>query len=273
MGRIEIIEPLTAPLAPGAAPIQVRVPVRREFHTNRYELKYLVDERRARGIRDFIKCYLQRDRYSQPDLAYAYPIYSLYLDGPGLMLYSATCQGLKNRYKLRVRYYDHNPATPAFFEIKRRVGDAIVKERAGVRKDAVQQLLAGGCPRREDLLDHRDVDDFFVLRRFCELRAAIGAVPRIIVRYEREAWVSRSGELMRTSFDRRVACARYEGSLEPRTWTDGRVPAVILELKFTGRYPVWMRELVLDWDLHRLAMPKYVHCMDQLPRHVNGNPR
>lgn len=194
-----------------------------------------------------------------------YPIYSLYLDGPGLMLYEATRHGHKNRYKLRVRYYDNDPDSPAFFEIKRRIGEAIIKERTLVRKQSVQWLLDGGCPRQEDLMSFADAGDFYVLRRFCEMLSAIAAQPRMIVRYQREAWVPPKGQAARVSFDRKVMWAPWDGKLEAQRWYDSGVHDVILELKFTGRYPNWMRELVINWDLHRLPMAKYASCTEQQP--------
>ena len=38
-------------------------------------------------------------------MKWAYPTHSIYLDGPGYPLYTATIQGHNNRFKLRVRYY------------------------------------------------------------------------------------------------------------------------------------------------------------------------
>ena len=73
---------------------------------SRYELKYVIDGVTARGVRDFARSYLQRDEHAIAAMGYAYPIYSVYIDSPGLMLYHQTVQGQKNRYKLRVRYYD-----------------------------------------------------------------------------------------------------------------------------------------------------------------------
>jgi hypothetical protein len=242
------------------------MPPRRHTSTSRYELKYMVDERCARGATDFIRAYLQRDRYAIRQMAYSYPIYSLYLDGPGLMLYSATCQGLKNRYKLRIRYYDYNPLTSAYFEIKRRVGDVIIKDRVAVRKSSVERLIAGACAMPEDLVESEDRGDYLVLRQFCELRDAIQARPRIIVQYRREAWVSEEDARLRVSFDRMLTTASYQGCLHPAHWVDAGLPAVVLELKFNDRFPLWMRELALDWDLHRTPMAKYVHCTDRLPR-------
>src|SRR4029450_9264383 len=105
----------------------------------RYELKYVIDEVTAARVRDFARCHLQRDEHSAPEMRYSHPIYSVYVDGPGLCLYRATCQGQLNRYKLRVRYYNENPWSPVFFEIKRRVHEAILKERAIVRRECMAE--------------------------------------------------------------------------------------------------------------------------------------
>jgi hypothetical protein len=233
---------------------------------SRYELKYIIDERCARGVRDFVRAHLARDPHALPEMRYSYPIYSLYLDGPGLTLYSATLQAQKNRYKLRIRYYDHEPHSPVFFEIKRRVGDVILKDRAAVGRGSVERLLAGHSPRPADLVDQTDTGALSILCRFCELRNAIHAEPKIIVYFEREAWISPGDDELRVTFDREAAAAHYDGELRPSRWLDPHVAGTILELKFDNRFPLWMRDLVVDWDLYRTRMGKYVHCMDNVPR-------
>ena len=45
-----------------------------------------------------------------------------------------TINGDKNRYKLRLRFYEDNPHAPVFFEIKRRMNDAIMKQRCGIKR-------------------------------------------------------------------------------------------------------------------------------------------
>src|SRR5688500_14680822 len=236
------------------------------YQRSRYEYKYLIDEPRARTVRDFVRSYLKRDAHNIPSMGHAYPIYSLYLDDPGLALYRATVQAQKNRFKLRVRYYNHEPASPLFFEIKRRVGDVILKQRAVVRRDAFARLLRGECPIQAACYQAEDAESFDVLREFCRLRNMMHATPQIIVYFEREAWISPTDDNMRVTFDRAAAVANYERTLEPRRLNDARVRQVILELKFDDRFPTWMRDLVECCDLHRASMGKYVHCLNQVNR-------
>ena len=60
---------------------------------NRFEYKYLIDERCAHDVQNFCRAYLVHDEYARPDMKWAYPTHSVYLDGPGLPLYNATVQG------------------------------------------------------------------------------------------------------------------------------------------------------------------------------------
>ena len=122
------------------------VPYQHHLQTSRFELKYLIDESRAWAIREFIRCYLEPDEYTRPQLETGYSICSLYLDTSALTLYRQTVRGLKNRFKLRIRFYDDAPESPAFVEIKRRVVDVIRKERVAITRDGVERLLRGGWP-------------------------------------------------------------------------------------------------------------------------------
>jgi len=81
----------------------------------RFELKYLITEDMALRVRDFVRCYLGMDEYSVGKPNYSYPVHSLYLDSDDLKLYWDTINGNKNRFKLRLRYYDSGPKSPVFF--------------------------------------------------------------------------------------------------------------------------------------------------------------
>jgi hypothetical protein len=255
-----------------------------DMQRNRFELKYIIDEQRARGVRDFIRSHLVHDRFARPELAWAYPIYSVYLDNPGLELFNATVCGHKNRFKLRARYYDDRPESPVFFEIKRRVNDVILKSRAAVKRTSVKRLLRGtAAPERDDLLDPADPDAFSALRQFCQLRANLGATGRTIVAYTREAWNARDNNDVRVTFDRKIAGAWFDDA-QPlaeslrvdRPWVypqiDGGV-GVVLELKFTGCYPRWMQDLAGTFDLYRTCMAKYVSCVYAMGPREHGLPR
>jgi SPX domain protein involved in polyphosphate accumulation len=235
---------------------------------SRYELKYIIDPTTAAGVRDFARSFLQRDEHAIPSMGYAYPIYSIYLDSPGFTLYNSTVQGEKNRYKLRIRYYNDNPKSPVFFELKRRVHDVILKDRACVHRHAVAELLRGRCPRPEDLVKPDDADSYSCLRHFMDLAKGINAVARTIVYYHREAWVTPTDDNVRLTFDRNLRGARFDGRFvpPPDCWYTPKVEGVILELKFDNRFPIWMHHLAQTFNLQRTSMPKYIKCTYWAPK-------
>jgi hypothetical protein len=228
---------------------------------SRFELKYVIDEPCAAAIRKYVGCYLVPDEHADPRRNYEYPIHSLYLDSPNYTLYQATVHGCMNRFKLRVRFYDDLPESPTFFEIKSRRNDVILKQRAAVRRSSVSRLLAGAWPRREDLAPGR-ADGFGSLQRFCGLRNMLQAHGKLVLSYMREAHVLREGESVRVTFDRHIVAAAYRGIFGLDGLTIPVVPEdkVVLELKFTDRFPIWMKDLVQRFDLERISFPKYVIC-------------
>lgn len=225
----------------------------------RWELKYLVSEELAMAAREFLRSYLELDGFGAKRTDLSYTIHNLYLDSEDLTLYRDTVNGTKNRYKLRLRFYEDNPAAPVFFEIKRRMNDAILKQRGGVKRAAVKAVLAGQLPASEELVSG-DLRQLAAVQRFVQRAAETRAVPVAHVAYEREAWISPTDNSVRVTFDRRVRiapefAARFTADMDhPVAVFD---PLVVLELKFTGRFPDWFRELVRVFNLMQESASKY----------------
>jgi len=245
------------------------MPYAHRLQSSRFEFKYVIDESLVRPLRDFARSYLTTDEHADPAQNHEYEVCSLYLDSPTLTLCRATMQGHKNRFKLRIRFYDHSPHSPAYFEIKRRQNDVILKQRAAVRREAVGRLLAGQWPSWSDLYN-ANTHQFGALERFCALRDTIHAEGQVFVSYRREAYITPNDNSVRLTFDRRVAGQPYGhnwslfSSQEP---FHPKIEGVILEVKFTDRFPNWVRQMVELFDLERVSMAKYVRCILGLTSH------
>lgn len=234
----------------------------------RFEIKYLIREETALAIRDFVSSYLELDEYGATLPNLSYPVHSLYLDSDDLKLYQTTINADKNRYKLRLRYYENRPGAPVYFEIKRRMNDAILKQRGAVRRDAVPWLLAGHQPDPSQLAS-QDPKQLAALQRFVQLANHLGARPKVHVFYLREAWISRKDNSVRVTIDRQVlAEPEPDGRLETRMINPVLVfgKEVVLELKFTGRFPVWFRELVRVFNVMQSGAAKYADGVELLGR-------
>lgn len=230
----------------------------------RFELKYLIKEEIARPIRDFVSCYLELDDFSVGRPNNSYQIHSVYFDSASLMTHRATVNGDKNRFKLRLRYYDDQPGSPVFCEIKQRVDHCILKRRCGVRREAVPLIVAGQMPDLDQLLSP-EPRHLASLQRFNELMLRLNATPRLHNHYEREAWVSPHDNSVRITFDRNIRVEPYFGDHAVTAMTRP-VPIysefVVLEVKFTTRFPNWFNAMVGRFNLMRGAAMKYSGGVD-----------
>jgi len=240
-----------------------------KLQQQRFELKYLVPEELTPNMRDFISGYLELDDYGigRPNLAY--PVYSVYYDSDDLKTYHDTLNGTKNRFKLRLRYYDDRPGTPVFFEVKGRVDNCILKQRCAVKREAVSILAAGQLPDPDQLLS-REPRHLTALQRFNYLLHSINARPKAHNSYSREAWVSPDDNSVRVTFDRNVQIEPFFRTEAPTGMTRAirLFPEhTILEIKFTNRFPNWIREMVRLFSLTWAASAKYAGGVFALGEH------
>lgn len=235
--------------------------------SNRFELKYVLTERQAVAVREYVWHHVEPDEHSPSDCTAGYSVSSLYLESPARDIYRQAVTGASRRYKLRLRFYDNGPNSPVFAEIKRRVNHVVVKDRAVVSHQTALALAgsyAGWPIETIGTTPAEHTEHEASLSEFVRLRDQIGAVGLVFVSYTREAYVSRHGEYARVTFDRDVHGSLYQRGDSLRFPEGGVQPLqgkVVLELKFTDRCPSWMLELVRHFDLERISVAKYVLCL------------
>ncbi|MCD8481428.1 MAG: polyphosphate polymerase domain-containing protein [Verrucomicrobia bacterium] len=230
------------------------------MQSHRFELKYIIPHELALQIRDFIQAYLVLDSFgaSQPDCSY--PVHSLYLDSRDLYLHQSTINGERNRYKLRIRFYENRPGAPIYLEIKRRENNAIYKERCALRREAVEDIAMGRIPCRSELVKAKPENER-ALFNFCRYLNQLQARPVAHVYYRREAWSSFGSNRYRITFDRNVTTSPdHTYRLDPKQNNPISVfgDFVVLELKFTERFPPWMGDLVRIFGIRQCSAAKYV---------------
>jgi hypothetical protein len=224
----------------------------------RYEMKYVISESKAAAIAKFVEPYLSLDHYSKLQPSGYYPIVSLYLDSDDLRLCIESLRGILKRFKLRIRSYADDPKYPRFFEIKRRANTVIIKSRARVSSKDVATLLSGQYVA--PLQNHRTEVD--AIRQFQLYMKSVDAKPLVLIRYLRRAYEGNMENRVRVTFDRQLA---YKISRQPVVLFGGQgwqqhyltLNNVILEIKFTGRYPAWLSRMVRYFDLQQRSMSKY----------------
>lgn len=235
--------------------------------TQRFEAKYLVESRIADQIRPVIQSILEPDSHSPANPSEGYSILSLYLDNNSRELYRGTGEGLRNRFKLRIRSYRDEPEDPLFFEVKSRVDNVVRKTRATIRRDCLHDLLNGAMPTVE-MFFQPDKARIHLLTAFTDRMSRLDAYPCCYVRYRREAYVQPDGRL-RVTMDTELhgkAADSISFAMDGPNWfpaeLEGADDPVILEIKFNDVFPGWIRDLVREFNLKRISVPKYLLCAD-----------
>ena len=224
----------------------------------RREIKYMIREEQALAVRAYLASYLEPDEFAAGKTDNSYTVHTLYLDSDDLWTFRAAYDGMRNRFKLRIRYYDENPESPVFFEIKRRINEGIYKQRARVRREAVQSLLEGGSPRPRHLYKWHP-QHWTDLLDFWRLVEEMEAAPRAHNAYLREAYVDGTASV-RVTLDRAVRIGPEFGGelgLDIENGTEVWPNIVVLELKFTERMPTWLIEMVRGFELKSTGAAKY----------------
>lgn len=227
---------------------------------SRYEIKYLT---RVTAIPELVRSlggYVEPDPHSDPERGYG--IYSVYWDSPDWALFWEKVEGLKDRRKLRLRRYVGSP--DAYVEVKARADRTLAKRRlrwpAAQVREVFAPLAAGEAPEAAwEAADpvYREAAAFILRNRLA---------PRMAILYRRRAWFGVFEPNLRLTFDTRI---HYRATgfdlVDPfdtgKYVLDPRV--AVMEVKFTGRVPLWLTRFVARHSLPMVRMSKYCSAVDR----------
>ena len=242
---------------------------------SRYECKYFLSDAKAEAIRRFIAPLVKPDPHAANLPDHTYSISSLYLDTNDLALYKMTDRGQKNRFKLRIRVYENDTEGPAFFEIKRRVNDIVVKERAALPPEDARSWIEA-CENGTLTTSSFSTDP--LTHSFTSLACRLGVRGAYWVAYERQAYEAKDTRSLRVTFDRALRYAKplvdhaalaAQPTRPAHRWTTLGLhwhaiegPGPILEVKFNNHPPPWFRTLVDKFGLQKQSIPKYALSVD-----------
>ena len=245
-----------------------------EISNFRHENKYLIPERLAVPIRDYISFFCSPDSNS-PTGDGRYTVNTLYFDTINLTFFHDTLSMAFARIKPRIRYFGSLPTEYLWLEVKRRVEDTIWKSREKIPFEAYPALLEKADPPmlKAHPKGHRRISR--TLDSFRNVVDAYEAVPIVHVHYQRESYISDTDDYLRITFDRRLTArmARGEAALpenqdnfHPFDDTDTcqhPVSPVILEIKCETKFPRWILDLVQRFSVTQRGFSKYCHAVTQ----------
>ena len=218
----------------------------------RTELKHIITLMDAQLIRSRMRPILQLDPHAGPDRRYF--IRSLYFDTVEDKAYYEKMDGVSNREKYRIRYYDHD-TNFIRLEKKSKRNNAASKEGATLKKDQVEAILHG--------------DDAFLIKApeplcrefYVKLRTE-RLLPKVIVDYYREAYICPWGNVrVNLDNDLRSSIGSCDIFNPESINTHSMDPGLcILEIKYDHFLPDFIRDIVQLNNCMTSAVSKYVVC-------------
>lgn len=229
----------------------------------RLEYKFLLDMNIARSFKERVRPYLIDDDFHSGENLYT--VRSIYFDTAKLKYYWEKLDGIRRRKKLRIRgYNEHDDENIIFLEVKRKYENFVRKNRSALKYFNLQQLLDS-----KDIHSHvmtnngfsRSLDD---AERFLHHLHKRSLIPVILIVYEREAFFSKFDEGLRITFDTDL---RYQSfpklnNLFEDNLTNAMPGKTILEIKFSGGFPIWLQNLIREYGIVRRSVSKYTICID-----------
>lgn len=248
--------------------------MQKDYIPPRYELKYLISESQAELVRASIAPFCALDRFSAQNPDRQYFIDSLYLDSPHLDFHRAKKERAYRRLKMRVRTYGEQADGPVFLEIKRKEGEVVLKARSRVANKQWSQR-AQALPSNTANDGDTEPETAAAERDFQMLLHRHNARPTLLVRYQREAYVSQVDSYARVTMDRRLQyqpIASWSLLGNTRQWSaaddvtamHGLNQGLVLELKAEVAVPSWMLSLVRRLRVPRSGFSKYCTGVERL---------
>ena len=217
---------------------------------DRHEIKYAVSLREVELLKRRLPLLLRRDPHAGPDGQYF--IRSLYFDDSDYTAYREKLDGVKERTKYRIRFYNNDDRV-IFLEKKTKDGDMTGKDSIRLTRAEAEAFLRGDP----------------AVSALPGLAGELGRLrrgdwrPAVIVDYDRAAFTYPAGNV-RVTIDMNVRTCPYRTDLfNDRLLT---VPVLdegeaVLEVTFDAFLPAPVRELLHGVPKQRCAVSKYTRCL------------
>ncbi|MBR5618065.1 MAG: polyphosphate polymerase domain-containing protein [Oscillospiraceae bacterium] len=219
----------------------------------RHEFKFLISRADAELLKLRLPHIMERDPHAGETGRYT--IRSLYFDDVNASAYYEKVDGLDNRAKYRIRFYNYD-GSHIKLEKKEKLGNLTRKTAQDITKNdarALEYALSTGCPDTPSGLTEE-------LRLACLSR---GLRPKVLVDYDRTPFLCHAGNT-RITIDENLRTRPYIAHLfaSPRAMTPVLEPdQVILEVKFDDFLPGYLADALADIPKVNMAVSKFAMCM------------
>lgn len=212
---------------------------------NRYEKKFLLDERTYILFKQELDKYMEEDHYG------LHTIRNIYYDTPDNELIRTSIEGPKYKEKFRVRCY----GTPTydsmcFLEIKKKYKGLVNKRRVAIpMEEAEMYLIDGKLPSNPNQI-FKEIDYFF---------SHYTLEPKRYIAYDRLAMFGKEDPEFRVTFDvnirsRDFNLTLYSDNDNEYLLSDGMR---LMEVKISDAIPFWFVRLLSKYEIYPTSFSKY----------------
>lgn len=212
---------------------------------NRYEKKYLLDEKTYQAFKKELDLYMQEDAYGW------HTIRNIYFDTADDALIRTSIEKPKYKEKFRVRCYGQpTEDTTYFLEIKKKYDGLVNKRRIPLSKDEAMQYLNEGKEPGEAGQIYREVDYFFTHYHI---------LPKRYIAYDRLAMFGKEDADFRVTFDVAIRSRTQNLTLESDTNTTLLLAPgyYLMEVKIADAMPKWFVDLLSKYHIYSTSFSKY----------------
>lgn len=233
----------------------------------RFELKYACREELRDRLVELAGDNVRPDKHAL-DLKNGwkgYEVHSLYLDGPRLEDFRERLNEHKVRNRLRVRSYgppERGPF-PVFLENKRKLENWVIKHRIALPTDSHTYTASTEREPWRRWVPEIQGAGRYAAEHFVRLTTGGRRIPVSVVHYSREVFVGVDPDRPKVRFtlDHEVT-----GSTRNLGWADLYAPPdvdllppgwMVVEMKFGGTKPGWMRRICKELKLRAVPVSKF----------------
>jgi SPX domain protein involved in polyphosphate accumulation len=236
-----------------------------KFFFVRKEKKYLIDEHIWKDLRVEIASRLYQEKYESTE--YVSFIESTYFDNASWKTYVDHKNRRKRRFKLRIRQYSKK-ATKCFIELKEKKRSISYKSRFKIKPQWIPDFLNTYIIPDKLLRHNKKLNQVQLAYTYKKVKAALnnnGLVPVIKIQYQRESFKNISNGL-RITFDRNLYFSPIQNNHTTPTRITYTYPQniIIMETKYSGSRPQWLREFIKKYQLRKTRFSKYCTAVENL---------
>jgi hypothetical protein len=237
--------------------------MKQKLHFQRFEFKYLITQDQEQQIKKHITKYVRADDFAAQTAGGEYEVISLYYDSPGFYYYKQKVDGAKKRKKIRLRSYRNaGVGVPyCFFEIKRKYNVVILKDRFYMSQSDCEKLIENDDFHSTEAI--RDQHRKNIIKEFEWEQHLRSITPKVLIAYTREPFLGKLNENFRVTFDKKIKAVETDNLFyKGNDWYDVSGDMTVMELKFNGSLPFYVRDVIQSLNLSHLSYSKYCEGVD-----------